>query len=126
MNPWLLGLALALLGMGLAAWRPVRRRGLDRWLGAYLREAPKRRRRRPAEPVHLLLCIADHYEPDWGQAPPEVARARVRRWVEDYPRLFGAFRDSDGRPPRHTFFYPMEVYAGPPRRPGRAVPAGVR
>src|SRR5262249_11774740 len=36
--------------------------------------------------------------------------ARVARWVEEYPRLFGGFRDSDGRPPRHTFFYPMEKY----------------
>ena len=28
----------------------------------------------------------------------------------DYPRQFGRFRDSDGRPPRHTFFYPEEEY----------------
>ena len=30
--------------------------------------------------------------------------------MREYPRLFGAFRDADGRPPRHTFFYPMETY----------------
>jgi hypothetical protein len=47
--------------------------------------------------------------PSWG-APPEVARQRVNRWVEEYPRLFSSFRDSDGRPPRHTFFYPAEEY----------------
>jgi hypothetical protein len=34
----------------------------------------------------------------------------LRRWVEEYPRLFGRFRDGDGRPPRHTFFYPAEDY----------------
>ena len=38
------------------------------------------------------------------------ARERVERWVRDYPALFGDFRDSDGRPPRHTFFYPLEQY----------------
>jgi hypothetical protein len=36
--------------------------------------------------------------------------ARVQAWVRDYPRLLGGFRDSDGRPPRHTFFYPIEEY----------------
>jgi hypothetical protein len=60
--------------------------------------------------VHLLLCIADHYEPGHEGVPPEVARSRVQRWVDEYPKLFGDFRDSDGRPPRHTFFYPMEQY----------------
>jgi hypothetical protein len=58
----------------------------------------------------VLLCIGDHYEPKLGGAPPEVARRRVDRWVNDYPRLFGAFQDSDGRAPRHSFFYPQEEY----------------
>src|SRR5262249_33803104 len=40
-----------------------------------------------------------------------AGRARVERWVRDYPRRLGRFRDSDGRPPRHTFFYPPEEYA---------------
>jgi hypothetical protein len=54
--------------------------------------------------------VADHYEPKGGNAPPELAGQRVRNWVEKYPRLFGGFRDSDGRPPRHSFFYPVEEY----------------
>jgi hypothetical protein len=45
-----------------------------------------------------------------GHPPPDLARERVERWVEDYPRLFGGFRDSDGRPPRHTFFVPQDEY----------------
>ena len=28
----------------------------------------------------------------------------------DYPDRFGQFVDSDGRPPRHTFFYPIDQY----------------
>jgi len=34
----------------------------------------------------------------------------VERWVRDYPRRFGGLADSDGRPPRHTFFHPLEEY----------------
>jgi hypothetical protein len=83
---------------------------MHRWLPTYLRSAPSRRSPRRGEPVHLLLCIGDHFEPKLGGAPPPQARERVRRWVEEYPRQFGRFRDSDGRPPRHTFFYPVEEY----------------
>jgi hypothetical protein len=83
---------------------------MDRWLVPYLLSAPRRRRPRPGEEVHLLLCIADHYEPRQDSPPEPVCRSRVERWVADYPRRFGAFRDSDGRPPRHTFFYPVEEY----------------
>ena len=49
-------------------------------------------------------------EPKSGGAPPDKARARVERWVRDYPRQFGGCRDSDGRPPRYTYFYPIEEY----------------
>ncbi len=40
----------------------------------------------------------------------DKARMRVRQWVEDYPRLFDRFRDADGMPPQHTFFYPEDEY----------------
>jgi hypothetical protein len=105
------GIVLLVLtaGAALLAWQ-VWRRHMDRWLLAYLREAPRRRLPRPGEEVHLLLCVADHYEPREGGAPPELSRARVQRWVEEYPRLYGRFADSDGRHPRHTFFYPAEEY----------------
>ena len=107
MIPAAVAVLLVGAGLGLAFWQ-ARRRHLNRWLVSYLLQAPKRRRR--AKPVHVLLCIADHYEPKWANALPERARARVARWVRDYPRLFGGLRDSDGRPPRYTFFYPLEEY----------------
>lgn len=83
---------------------------MDIWLPSYIRRAGRRRARRAGEPTHLLLCVADHYEPKRAKATPTVADARVQRWVENYPRLFGAFRDSDGRAPRHSFFFPEEEY----------------
>jgi hypothetical protein len=102
---------LVLLGLGLGiGYVQLQRKGLDRWLLPYIAQAPRRRLAARDEPVHLLLCIADHYEPMLGGAGPNQASARVEQWVRHYPRLFGEFRDSDGRPPRHTFFYPLEDY----------------
>jgi hypothetical protein len=64
-------------------------------------------------PVHLLLAVCDHYEPGHADATPQQADQRVETWVREYPRLFGGFRDSDGKPPRHSFFYPIEMYRPP-------------
>jgi hypothetical protein len=89
---------------------PLRRRGMDRWLGPYLLQRARRRPPAADQEVHVLLCFADHYEPKFGHPSPEVAHARVEQWVREYPRRFAAFRDSDGRPPRYTFFYPIEEY----------------
>ncbi len=112
-NPWLLGAAglasSAAVGVACARWY-LRRKGMHRWLLPYLLSTRKRRSPRAGQPVHLLLCICDHYEPKLGGAPPAIARERVRRWVEEYPRQFARFRDSDGHTPRHTFFYPIEEY----------------
>src|SRR5438046_1405772 len=61
-------------------------------------------------PVHLILCITDHYEPRHGPSSREIGLRRVQAWSEEYPRLFERFRDADGRRPQHTFFYPLEEY----------------
>jgi hypothetical protein len=101
------GLAGAGLAMGA---HQVGRRHMHRWLIPYLLQAHRRKAPRRGQPLHLLLCIADHYEPCVDRASPAVAAGRVERWVTEYPRLFGELRDSDGRPPRHTFFIPQDEY----------------
>jgi|SRR5271157_508195 len=90
--------------------RTLRVRHIDRWLFSYILQAFRRRGPRPDAPVHLILCIADHFEPGLGGASAELASERVEQWIGNYPRLFEQFRDSDGQPPRHTFFYPIEMY----------------
>ena len=80
------------------------------WLVQYLKDAPRRRPCGTGQPVHLILCVADHYEPGNGDVSNERADTRVSAWVRQYPELFGRFRDSDARPPQHTFFYPIEMY----------------
>jgi hypothetical protein len=102
--------AMILLFFGAVVVRALRRRGFGAWALPWLAQTWKKRAPRRGEPVHLLLCIADHFEPQHGPVSREVAARRVGRWLEEYPRLFGSFRDSDGRPPRHTFFYPVEMY----------------
>jgi hypothetical protein len=77
------------------------RRSLGQWRGAG--------RNRDA-PVHLLLCICDHWEPGHGNVAVAQADARVDAWCCQYPNNLGRFRDADGRPPRHSFFYPIEMY----------------
>jgi hypothetical protein len=108
----LLMVLAVLAGLLLLGWlvRQARQRSLDRWLVPYLVQTSKRLRLRKGQPVHLLFCVADHFEPKWGGAPGEIAVGRVTAWVDKYPRLLGRFRDSDGRPPRHSFFFPMEEY----------------
>src|SRR5262245_13167810 len=94
----LIALALLAAASGVIAGE-VRRRRMNRWLGSYLAQTPRRWSRPRSRETHLILCIADHYEPMRGGAPLDVARARVGRWVRDYPARLGGFRDSDGRPP---------------------------
>ncbi len=99
------GALLAALGVG---WLGLRRRHMQRWLPAYL--ARRHRAPRYDRDIHVLFCFADHYEPKAYEADVATGRRRVATWAEAYPRQFGHFRDSDGRPPRYTFFFPAEEY----------------
>src|SRR5205814_6184980 len=106
----LLVVAAAAVAVFPLAVRSARERGLHHWIGSYAR-GWRRRKSPPANtPVHVLICIADHYEPRHGAADPTRAAQRVHHWTTEYPRLFSHFRDSDGLPPRHTFFFPIDEY----------------
>ncbi len=89
----------------------IREKNLQNWLPAYLRDRLENVRRPPYRGHrHLLFAFCDHFEPYWRRPPREVAHARVRTWHERYPKLASEFRDADGRPPRHSFFFPGEEY----------------
>jgi hypothetical protein len=62
------------------------------------------------QPLHVLLAICDHYEPQYGKPPAAQAADRVHQWTSRYPNLFSKFRDADGRPPQHSFFFPIDEY----------------
>ena len=113
-----------LLAAGVLLVWQICARNMQRWLGPYLRQrlarlwvagGGKSHRLLPAArhsppTTHLLLCLADHFEPRAQGVSREQGLKRVQYWVSNYPRLFGRFRDSDGRPPCHTFFFPVEEY----------------
>ncbi|MFV0443586.1 MAG: hypothetical protein ACK5Q5_08445 [Planctomycetaceae bacterium] len=98
--------ALPLIGLFLM----VRARNLQYWLKPYLLPPEPARPRSDDEPVDVFLAICDHYEPECYGASRETARARVARWVDEYPRAFHHFRDVNGRAPQHTFFFPQDEY----------------
>jgi hypothetical protein len=83
--------------------------GYARWLA---RSAPARVRAAFSSdgPRHLLFAFCDHYEPHWKNTDLGIAAARVRAWLDGYPALVEPYRDSEGRPPRHSFFFPGEEY----------------
>lgn len=102
---------LASAAIAMAIGTKLRAMGADRWLPAYCQQTCRRATPRPAgQETHLLLCIADHFEPRTANASDDIAQQRVRYWTEKYPAALGQFTDSDGFAPRHTFFYPMEAY----------------
>lgn len=104
----LLGLlVITMVSYGLA----LKFRNMDRWLGSYyFPVAPPPEHDWRHDPVDVFIAVCDHYEPQRGNAPKEEALSLVNRWVEEYPQLFGEFRDASGRPPQHTFFFPEDEY----------------
>jgi len=95
----------------------LRKKNLHVWTGGYARwlaasALPRARAAldRGGGPRHLLFAFCDHYEPHWKNKDPARGEARVRAWLEGYPTLAAPFRDADGRPPRHSFFFPGEEY----------------
>lgn len=105
------GIGMAfLLVYAVALLAGLRLRRVDIWWRDYLRRAIRRERPKRGQCIHVMFCFVDHYEPRWGKATPDVEHQRVRRWVEDYPRLCDGLVDSNGMPPQHTFFYPSEEY----------------
>ena len=52
-------------------------------------------------PTHVFVLFVDHFEPDHD-------RAKTTAWAQRYVQLTNRHRDSDGRRPQHTWFYPGE------------------
>src|SRR4051812_45620232 len=95
-----------------AGFTRLRKRNLHTWTAGYARwlaasAVPRARTalRPHAGPRHLLFAFCDHYEPLWKTRDRGAGAERVRAWLHGYPALVGPFRDADGRPPRHSFFF---------------------
>lgn len=66
--------------------------------------------------THLVFALADHFEPaivpedGHKRAPQSEQERRVEFWAREYPKVIDKWRDHDGRPFAHTYFYPAEQY----------------
>src|SRR5438132_12834507 len=85
------------------------------WVPAYAWQ--RLTRRVPStRPVHLMITIANHFEPEFVPGAPgryvnlDERERRVETWCLDYPKLTDPWRDIDGFPLRQTYFYPAEHY----------------
>jgi hypothetical protein len=79
------------------------------WLPGYIRDRVRRAARPEARRV--WVAITDHYEPYWMQPNDATADERVARWRKAWPEIADrSVKDSAGRSPRYTFFYPQEEY----------------
>jgi hypothetical protein len=70
----------------------------------------------PKGKVHLIFVLADHFEPaivpndGHARAPYDEQERRLERWSSEYPKAVADWRDHDGCPFVHTYFYPAEQY----------------
>ena len=86
-----------------------------RWLPRYGLQRLARRAN-GAHAQHLVIALADHFEPAYlpeaphDFAPLDVQEQRLEEWTSEYPKIFHAWRDADGFPLRHTYFSPAEQY----------------
>jgi hypothetical protein len=86
-----------------------------RWLPTYYWQRLSRHGAR-MRPLHLILAVADHFEPSIvpgrGQehAPLDQQFRRLEKWCREYPEMVNPWRDCDGFPFRHTYFFPAEQY----------------
>ncbi|HEX7176550.1 MAG TPA: hypothetical protein VF240_14890 [Pyrinomonadaceae bacterium] len=90
------------------------------WLARYpfwRAGAAARRAREGGAPLHLIVVVANHFEPAWsergGFLPLDEQRRRLDQWCETARATGAAVRDHDGTPYRHTNFYPAEQYHAP-------------
>jgi hypothetical protein len=70
----------------------------------------------PAAAPHLIIGIANHFEPEFIPGNPgayveiDERERRVEAWCRAYTKMADPFRDAEGMPVRHTYFYPAEHY----------------
>lgn len=63
---------------------------------------------------HLILVVANHYEPAWkidgGGVDLVAQKRRVQQWRRKAISIGRSVQDSNGTPFRHTNYYPAEQY----------------
>jgi hypothetical protein len=87
------------------------------WLSRYPIWRSQELLRRPFEtstPQHLIISVANHFEPSWQasniHADLDTQLRRMEEWCKTARATGQSVRDHDGTPFRHTYFSPGEQY----------------
>ncbi len=80
------------------------------WLLPYLKDR-LRKSLSGCKPKRAWVAVTDHFEPLGTGATEQIARARLARWQDRWPRIAAdAPPDAAGQCPQYSFFYPQEDY----------------
>jgi hypothetical protein len=102
----LLVIAVLIVAVLLRLQRIYRSGHYGLWIPSYIKGGfakPSDRDQRDG-PLHIVLVIADHFEP--GQATE-----RLKDWLERYQAVVSKHHDSFGNPPRRTLHFPIEQFS---------------
>ncbi|MBI5055383.1 MAG: hypothetical protein HZB61_02015 [Nitrospirae bacterium] len=60
--------------------------------------------------IHIMVLFVDHFEPkiDRLHGIRVTDDVGMKRWMAEYPMLASKHKDSDGKHPQHTWFYPYD------------------
>lgn len=80
---------------------------VNTWVPQYMGRLVKGHRRNG--PIHLLVLIANIFDPYVGGASREEGCRRMVSWERRMAEIASRYRDSDGNPPQHTWFVPIAM-----------------
>ena len=86
----------------------LKSRNMHIWISTYVKDYFTSNKE--VKQKHIYFCLADHYEPYFNQVDQKTARTLVDNWVKSYRAVASKHSDSDGNPPQHSYFYPIEEY----------------
>jgi hypothetical protein len=74
---------------------------IDRWIPHYLKGLFNRPKITD-KPIDIMFLFVDHFELNGHED-------RLHAWAVDYPAMAKKHKDSDGQPPKHSFFYALDL-----------------
>lgn len=81
------------------------------WMSLFLRTSIVNRPKiNKNQPIDIIFCFVDHFEPRVGNVSLAKEIERVEAWVKGYPELADKHIDYDGKPPQHTWFFPLDQF----------------
>jgi hypothetical protein len=83
------------------------------WMIGYIKWlfVSKSRKIEEGKLIHIMLMFVDHFEPGTQGVDKNKSDYRFNEWYTRYPLLAKKHKDSSGRHPQHTFFFPPHYHS---------------